>query len=105
MTAAVGGHRPCLLRCVAQTMQQGVASLRYMGECLKADGRRGYPFTPQESRGPFPQQVWKVPVLMSTARHQGPAAALPGQDFPDVCGAAKVAFREGAAVRNLLWAE
>lgn len=43
---------------------------------------------------------------MSTARQQGLAAALPGQDFPEkVCGAAEVAFREGAAGRNLLWAE
>lgn len=108
MTPGVGGHRPCLLRCVAQTMGGGGGgvSLCYTGKCLKPTGRRGYPFAPQESRGRFPQRVWKVPVLMSTSRQQGPAAALPGQDIPeDVRGAAKVAFREGAAGRNLLQAE
>lgn len=82
----------------------GFASLRYTGECLEPMAGEGTPWP--HGRGPSPQQVWKASVLTGTARQWGPAAALPGRDSPeDVCGPANIAFREGAAGRNLLWAE
>lgn len=106
MTPGLGATLPLPAQVHDTDHAGGVVSLHYTGECLKPTGWRAYPFAPQESRGPLPQRVWKVPVLMSTAREQGPAAALPGQDFPEhMHGAAKVAFREGAAGRNCLRAE
>lgn len=55
-------------------------------------------FSP-ESRVLLPRWAWKVPVLMSSTRQPGDAAAaLPGQDFPSgVHAGARVAFREVGA--------
>lgn len=86
-------HRPC----------RGVYTLHFSGECLKPSSRWGYPSALQISTGPFPQQPWKVLELSSTARQQGPDAALSGWDFPEnVHETAKVTFREGAAGRKLM---